>query len=47
MEGDPFFLLEAMTIAGYAAKANKGFVFIRGEYPRAQKIVQAGHRHGL
>ena len=40
MEGDPFFLLEAMTIAGYAAKANKGYVFIRGEYPRAQKIVQ-------
>jgi NADH-quinone oxidoreductase subunit F len=40
MEGDPFFLLEAMTIAGYAAKASKGFVFIRGEYPRAQRIVQ-------
>ena len=40
MEGDPFYLLEAMTIAGYAAKAHKGFIFIRGEYPRAQKIVQ-------
>jgi NADH-quinone oxidoreductase subunit F len=40
MEGDPFFLLEAMTIAGYAAGARKGFVFVRGEYPRPQKILK-------
>jgi formate dehydrogenase iron-sulfur subunit len=35
MEGDPFMLIEGMTIAGLAAGANKGFVYIRSEYPDA------------
>jgi formate dehydrogenase iron-sulfur subunit len=35
MEGDPFMLIEGMTIAGIAAGANKGFVYIRSEYPDA------------
>ena len=40
MEGDPYFILEGMTIAAYAIGAQKGYIYIRGEYPRAQKIVQ-------
>lgn len=39
MEGDPFYILEGLAIAGYAIGANKGYIYIRGEYPRAQKIV--------
>ncbi len=35
MEGDPFALVEAMTIAGFATGCEKGFLYIRGEYPLA------------
>ncbi|MEE1832053.1 NAD(P)H-dependent oxidoreductase subunit E [Streptomyces sp. SP17KL33] len=35
MEGDPFSLVEAMTIAGYATGAHQGYLYLRGEYPRA------------
>ncbi|GAA1092956.1 NAD(P)H-dependent oxidoreductase subunit E [Nocardiopsis composta] len=35
MEGDPFSLIEAMTVAGYAIGAQTGYLYIRGEYPRA------------
>ncbi|GAA3744125.1 NADH-quinone oxidoreductase subunit F [Spinactinospora alkalitolerans] len=35
MEGDPFALIESMTITGYANAAEKGYLYIRGEYPRA------------
>lgn len=35
MEGDPYALVEAMTVAGYATGARQGFVYLRGEYPRA------------
>jgi formate dehydrogenase iron-sulfur subunit len=35
MEGDPFMLIEGMTIAGIAAGASKGFIYIRSEYPDA------------
>ena len=38
LENDPFAILEGMLIAGFAIGAEKGFVYIRGEYPRAQKI---------
>jgi len=37
MEGDPFAVIEAMTIAGYATGAGKGFVYVRGEYPVAER----------
>jgi len=40
MEADPFFILEGMTINAYAIGASKGYIYIRGEYPRAQGIVQ-------
>lgn len=40
MEGDPYSVLEGMAIAGYAVGAKKGYIYVRGEYPRAQKILQ-------
>ncbi len=36
LEEDPFSLVEAMTIAGFAAGAERGFLYIRGEYPLAE-----------
>jgi formate dehydrogenase iron-sulfur subunit len=41
MEGDPFLLIEGMTIAGIATGANQGFVYIRSEYPAAVEAMQA------
>jgi len=35
MEGDPFAILEGMTIAAFAVGAQKGFLYVRGEYPLA------------
>jgi len=33
MEGDPFKLIEGMMIAGYAVKAEHGYIYVRAEYP--------------
>ena len=33
MEGDPFKLIEGMMIAGYAVKADHGYIYVRAEYP--------------
>ncbi len=35
MEGDPFAVVEAMAIAAFATGCTRGYVYIRGEYPRA------------
>ncbi|MER7572134.1 NADH-ubiquinone oxidoreductase-F iron-sulfur binding region domain-containing protein [Streptomyces sp. NPDC126514] len=35
MEGDPYALIEAMTIAAYATGAHRGYLYLRGEYPRS------------
>ncbi|MBR2920097.1 MAG: NADH-quinone oxidoreductase subunit NuoF [Kiritimatiellae bacterium] len=35
LEGDPHSILEAMTIAGFAIGASKGYIYIRAEYPLA------------
>lgn len=35
MEGDPFMLLEGMTIAGWAVGAQVGYIYVRSEYPDA------------
>ncbi|MGV9630097.1 NAD(P)H-dependent oxidoreductase subunit E [Streptomyces sp. NPDC003487] len=40
MEGDPYALVEAMTIAGYAVGARRGFLYLRGEYPRALRRME-------
>ncbi|MFD3564248.1 NAD(P)H-dependent oxidoreductase subunit E [Streptomyces sp. NPDC058686] len=39
MEGDPYSLIEAMTIAGYAVGAHQGYLYLRGEYPRALRLL--------
>jgi len=41
MEEDPQSVIEGMLITGYAIGAHKGYVFIRGEYPRAFQVMQA------
>jgi NADH-quinone oxidoreductase subunit F len=35
MEEDPFALVEAMTVAGFATGSERGYLYVRGEYPRA------------
>ena len=35
MEEDPFALVEGMTIAGYATGCDRGYLYLRGEYPLA------------
>jgi NADH-quinone oxidoreductase subunit F len=37
MEGDPFAILEGMTIAALAVGAQRGYIYIRGEYPVATR----------
>ncbi|ODA66641.1 NADP-reducing hydrogenase subunit HndC [Methyloligella halotolerans] len=41
MEGDPFMLIEGMTIAGIAVGATKGYIYIRSEYPHAIEAMNA------
>lgn len=41
MEGDPFRVLEGMILCGYAIAAERGYLFIRGEYPEATHILQS------
>ena len=40
MEGDPFVLIEGMTIAGIAVGATSGYVYVRSEYPHAFEKLQ-------
>jgi formate dehydrogenase iron-sulfur subunit len=41
MEGDPFVVIEGMTIAGVAVGATKGYIYIRSEYPHAVEAMNA------
>jgi formate dehydrogenase iron-sulfur subunit len=41
MEGDPFCLIEGMTIAGLATGATRGFIYLRSEYPHAHRALNA------
>jgi len=41
MEGDPFVLIEGMTIAGIAVGANQGYIYLRVEYPHAHIALNA------
>jgi formate dehydrogenase iron-sulfur subunit len=41
MEGDPFVVIEGMTIAGVAVGATKGYIYIRSEYPHAIAAMEA------
>jgi NADH-quinone oxidoreductase subunit F len=40
MEDDPFALVEALTIAGFATGSEEGFIYVRGEYPLAARRVE-------
>jgi NADH-quinone oxidoreductase subunit F len=40
MEGDPFGVLEGMTIAGFVTGARQGYIYLRGEYPLAAERMQ-------
>ena len=39
MTGDPFAMVEAMTICGIATRSDKGFLYVRGEYPDAEARI--------
>lgn len=41
MEGDPFLVIEGMTIAGITVGATKGYIYIRSEYPHAVEAMNA------
>jgi formate dehydrogenase iron-sulfur subunit len=41
MEGDPFVLIEGMTIAGLATGADRGYIYLRWEYPDARRALEA------
>jgi NADH-quinone oxidoreductase subunit F len=51
MEQDPFSVVEALTIAGFACGAERGFLYIRGEYPlateRLEHAIAEARRHGF
>lgn len=51
LEGDPHSVLEAMAIAGYAIGAQKGFIYIRAEYPlaieRLNVAIHQAREYGL
>lgn len=40
-QGDPFALIEAMTIAGYVTGAQQGYIYVRSEYPEVIQILEA------
>jgi formate dehydrogenase iron-sulfur subunit len=44
MEGDPFVLIEGMTIAGIAVGATQGYIYLRVEYPHAHKALNTAIR---
>ena len=51
LEGDPNCVLEAMTIAGYACGACRGFIYVRAEYPiavhRLKIAIQEARDYGF
>lgn len=51
LEGDPHTVVEAMAIAAYAIGANKGYVYVRAEYPiavhRLQIAIDQAREYGI
>jgi formate dehydrogenase iron-sulfur subunit len=39
MEADPYQLIEGMTIAGLAVGANRGYIYLRSEYPHCKEVL--------
>lgn len=40
MEADPYQLIEGMIIAGLAVGADRGYIYLRSEYPRAREVLE-------
>jgi NADH-quinone oxidoreductase subunit F len=40
MSGDPFALVESMIIAAFATGCERGYIYIRGEYPEATRLLE-------
>ena len=51
MEGDPYALVEALTVMGYACGAEQGYIYVRGEYPEAEArlahAIETARTHGF
>lgn len=51
LEGDPHSVIEGMAIAGYAVGADRGYTYVRAEYPlavkRLEKAIQQAREHGF
>jgi NADH-quinone oxidoreductase subunit F len=51
MEGDPHKVIEGMLISGFATNANKGYIYVRAEYPmavhRLQLAIEQAKEYGL
>ncbi len=51
MESDPYAIVEAMTIAAFASGCDRGYVYVRAEYPlafaRLEHAVESARRHGM
>ena len=51
MEGDPYAVVEAMTIAAFACGCERGYLYVRGEYPLARRRIEhaiaEARDHGL
>ena len=51
LESDPHRIIEGMAIAGYAVGAQKGYIYVRAEYPlaieRLKKAIRQAQRMGL
>ncbi len=51
LEGDPHSVIEGMIIAGYTVGANKGFFYIRAEYPlaisRVENAIKQAYEYGI
>ncbi|MFP4545783.1 MAG: NADH-quinone oxidoreductase subunit NuoF [Methanomassiliicoccales archaeon] len=51
LEGDPFSVIEGMTIGAYATGASKGFIYVRAEYPlavmRIENALKRARKQGL
>jgi formate dehydrogenase iron-sulfur subunit len=49
MEGDPFTLIEGMTIAAYASGGTEGYIYVRSEYPDAvatlRRAIEIAYAH--
>lgn len=51
LEGDPHCIIEGMLIAAYAVGANKGYVYVRAEYPKAvsmlRKAIESAKKYNM